>query len=213
MYYFKIYLPILYKNKIVPKRFSLKLVFNKTINMNKFIIIVKITILLCFIMPALKANNFNNYAINNNSKPYNFSNNNLTNPISNYLLKNTPTFKKLNFWQKLKYNIVKNKLIKLLKKYTFTDNKEIIDKNAKVSFILGLCSIPGFIIIGPFALVTGILAIIYGIKGLNSIKNSNGKVGGKSKAVTGIVLGAVAVLLGFLLIALLIAIFSNGFVR
>lgn len=73
------------------------------------------------------------------------------------------------------------------------------DVKAIISMIIGIISIP-LLCICLSGILTGIASIILGIFSRNSIKNSNGTKTGEGMALAGIILGAVAIVLGLVVI-------------
>ena len=171
--------------------------------MIKLIITLVAIATLNFMVTNTMANNIANYHIANNIKN-NIANSLTTNSDSlkkqqEFNTTNNLAFsKKLNFWQKIKYNFVKTKLTKFLKKYhEQKNNSDAIktDPLAIVSLAFGGIAVLTLFVAGGLSLLFALVAIVTGIISLVKIKKSKGKLGGKTMAILGLVLGGTLFLL------------------
>ena len=120
---------------------------------------------------------------------------------------NINLYKKLTQWQKIKYKVIKHKLIKYLKKqqHSNIENEDSkIDPLAILSLVFTGLILPTLILFAPLSFIFTLLAIIFGIISLKRIRKSKGKLRGETIAIVGLVLSGTffLILLAVLAIAL-----------
>lgn len=151
-----------------------------------------------------------NYASNAINIKFNFKDSTLLNTVKNSLIvnqiakqiENKTAFKKLNFIQKIKHKILKNKFKKLL---TNNNSSTTVATLATLSLLCGIAILPAFLLGFSYTFLLALLGFICGIFGLIRIKKNEATLRGKRQAIIGmflcgafilIVLGTAAALLG-----------------
>jgi len=84
------------------------------------------------------------------------------------------------------------------------------DQTATISLVCGIVSLPLSCCCGIFALPASIGAIVCGVIALGKIKQSQGTIGGRGRAIAGIICGSFGVLFGIGRLILQLGLFAWG---